>query len=167
MMDCNECATTYIAGGLGHLGCLRRLRTAGARWCPSTSGNIAANGHLGCLEFAYNDGCTLDDGICTDAAFNGHVDCLAFAHGHGAPLDGSVCSAAARFNSLDCLLYAYVHRAPGFERYGFERMIPGFVNARKHRAATHIQRWWIDRVYKPGGPVYTRAAAAFVAAQQN
>jgi len=164
-MDCKKCATTCEAGGLGHLGCLWRLHMGGVEWHPQTSSNIAVNGHLDCLKFAYENGCPLDDGICTDAAFNGELECMAFAHGHGAPLDASLCSAAAYFNGFDILVYAHVHGAPGVAR--FERLIPGFVAARKHRAATQIQRWWIDRVYKPGGSLYTRYAAAFVAAQHR
>lgn len=162
-MDCNGCDSTCKAGWLGHMGCLKRLLKGGAKWSPQTSTNIAVHGDLDCLEFAYNNGCPLDDGMCTDAAFNGHVGCLAFAHGHGVPLDKGVCSAAAVFKSLDCIMYAYVHRAPGAAQ--FERLILGFVNARKHRAATHIQRWWIDRLYKPAGPLYARSAASFLAAQ--
>lgn len=102
-----------VAAGLGHVECLKYLRTHEAPWADLKIFRAAADfDHLECVRYLHSIGCKWDADICAIAASQGSLNILKFLHTNGCPWDAKVCSYAARDNHLECLTYAHENGCP-------------------------------------------------------
>lgn len=169
---------SHAAAG-GHLDCLEYAHEHGCQWADSedeTCWSAAAGGHLECLKYAHEQGCHWDVWTCSDAAKGGHLDCLKYAHEHGCPWDKETSSFVGSLHNLHdrelyiaVIIYAGMPKSDATAKAIIDKvlLIRRMKDACKHAAATRIQRFWKERMYRPGGAGMLGAGKRFCLMSQN
>jgi len=143
----------------GHMNCMCFAHEHGCIWTYEATRGAAQNGHMDCLVYAHEHGAPMDVFPMATyfAAANGHLDCLKYVHKHGAPWDRQTCGVASSNGHLTCFHYAYTNGAPLWE--GASKVDIDKWCDSAERAATTIQRSWLERHYAPGGHGAAKAMA--------
>ena len=180
--------TCETAACCGRLECLKYAHEGGCAWDETTCEAAAETeygegGRLDCLKYAHENGCPWGDRTCRKVIMFGSVNTLRYVHERGCPFRKSVCTRAARFlmkhtdtseeggfHRLRYLVRNKLFSTEGLdERESMLVRAAEVLEAESDRAATVIQRRWLDWLYRPNSSSSRLRAVSrnFVALQES